>query len=104
MTELHESAARADLSVASDGRVTIPAQVRHEAGIEPGSSLVCYVEHGRVVLEDRRHLLARIQDEVLAAEQAAGHAGSVVDELIAERRAEAAREDAEDLPDSGATA
>ncbi|NKQ59030.1 AbrB/MazE/SpoVT family DNA-binding domain-containing protein [Amycolatopsis sp. K13G38] len=81
------------MSVAPDGRVTIPAQVRRAAGIAAGASLVCYVERGRVVLEDRAHLLARIQDEAIAAKQGAGHTGSVVDELIAERRAEAARED-----------
>jgi len=87
---------RAELSVSADGRVTIPAQLRREAGIQPGSALVCYVENGRVVFEDRGHLLARVQDEVLAAEAAAGHTGSAVEELIAERRAEAAREADED--------
>lgn len=94
MAETQEENARADVSVAPDGRVTIPAQMRHAVGIGPGSSLVCYLENGRVVLEDRRHLVARIQDVVLAAEAAAGRTGSAVDELLAERRAEAAREDA----------
>jgi AbrB family looped-hinge helix DNA binding protein len=75
--------------------VTIPAQVRRAAGIEPGQTLVVYVEGGRVVLEERAHLLARIQDQAISAAAAAGHTGSVVDELIAERRTEAAREDAE---------
>ena len=97
-------AVRAELAVAQDGRVTIPAQVRRAAGIEPGSSLVCYVEAGRVVLEDRRHLLARVQDEVLAAEAAVGRTGSAVDELLAERRAEVAHEAAENDPDHGVTA
>ncbi|HTF47212.1 MAG TPA: AbrB/MazE/SpoVT family DNA-binding domain-containing protein [Pseudonocardia sp.] len=75
--------------------MTIPAQVRRAAGIEPGQTLVVYVEGGRVVLEERAHLLARIQDQAIGAAAAAGHTGSVVDELIAERRTEAAREDAE---------
>lgn len=82
------------MSVAADGRVTIPAQLRHAAGIEPGSHLVAYVERGRVVLEDRAHLLRRVQDEAIAAARAAGHTGSAVDSLISDRRAEAAREDA----------
>ena len=33
------------------GRVTIPAQIRREAGIEAGTPLVVYVEDGRVVIE-----------------------------------------------------
>jgi hypothetical protein len=51
-----------------------------------------YVDYGRVVLEERGHLLARLQDEAIAA---AGHAGSAVDELLADRRVEAARVDEE---------
>jgi hypothetical protein len=47
----------------------------------------------RVVIEERAHLLARIQDEAIAAAAAAGLTGSAVDELIADRRAEAAREE-----------
>lgn len=53
-------------------------------------------ENGRVVIEERAHLLARIPDEAVlaaAAAAAAGHTGSAVDELIAARRTEAARED-----------
>ncbi|SNR55192.1 Antidote-toxin recognition MazE, antitoxin [Haloechinothrix alba] len=93
MTSTEDHSARGDVSVARDGRVTLPAQVRRAAGIGPGTSLVCYVDRGRVVLEDRAHLLTRLQDEAIAAKHAAGHTGSAVDELIAERHAEAARED-----------
>ena len=50
-----------------------------------------YVEDGRLVLEDRRHLLGRIQDRV-ARDAGATEAGSAVDELIADRRVEAHRE------------
>lgn len=94
MAETQGHTAPADVSVAADGRVTIPVQLRHAAGIVPGSNLVAYVERGRVVLEDRAHLLERVQDEAIAAARAAGHTGSAVDSLIADRRAEAAREDA----------
>jgi hypothetical protein len=50
---------------------------------------VVYVEDGRVVIETREQLAQRIRREI--AESWTGE-GSVVDELIADRRAEAARE------------
>ncbi|WP_312029999.1 AbrB/MazE/SpoVT family DNA-binding domain-containing protein [Actinomycetospora sp. TBRC 11914] len=70
------------------GRVTIPAQLRREAGIEVGDTVVVHVEDGRVVVETRAQLAARTRRDVA---RAAG-GGSAVDELLAERRAEAARE------------
>jgi bifunctional DNA-binding transcriptional regulator/antitoxin component of YhaV-PrlF toxin-antitoxin module len=70
--------------------VTIPAQVRRAAGIDVGMPLVVYVEDGRIVIETREQLANRIRRDVAAAWTGAG---SVVDELIADRRAEAARED-----------
>lgn len=77
--------------------MTIPAHVRRAAGIEPGQTLVVYVEAGRVVLEERAHLLARIQHKLITASAERGHTGSVVEELIAERHAEATREDSPEL-------
>lgn len=91
MAKLHEETPRAQLIASPDGRVTIPAPVRRAAGIESGQRLVAYVEDGRVVLEEWGHLLRRVQHRVSAA--TAGRTGNVVDELLAERRAEAARED-----------
>ena len=70
----------------------IPAQVRRELGIGSGSKLVLYVEDGRVVMESQDDLLDRIRREVATSWQ--GEPGSsAADELIAERRAEAATED-----------
>jgi AbrB family looped-hinge helix DNA binding protein len=77
------------LSVNGQGRVTIPAQLRRELGIEPGSPMIAYVDDGRLILEPRAHLIARIQRSARATRT--GY-GSVVDELIADRRAEATRE------------
>jgi Arc/MetJ-type ribon-helix-helix transcriptional regulator len=56
---------------------------------------VAYIDDGRLVIEDRRHLLARLQDEVARLADAGEGTGSVVDELLAERRADAAAEGAE---------
>ncbi len=96
MAHTHHEAPRSEFSATADGRVTIPAQVRRAAGIEPGQTLVVYVECGRVVIEERNHLLGRLQDEAIKAATAAGRLDSAVDELIADRRAEAAREDVDD--------
>jgi len=68
--------------------------MRNELGLVPGSKVVAYLEDGRLIIEDRAHLLARIQDQVIQASAKHGHTGSAVDELLADRRAEAAREDA----------
>jgi AbrB family looped-hinge helix DNA binding protein len=95
MTQAHEERPGVEVAVNAEGRLTIPAQVRRAAGIEPGQAVVVYVEDGRIVIEQRAHLLARIRAEAQAARVATGHTGSVVDEFIAERRAEAAREEAE---------
>jgi AbrB family looped-hinge helix DNA binding protein len=81
-----------EVSVNDQGRVTIPAQIRQELGLAPGSRLVAYVEDGRLVLEERRHLLTRIQDVVARKAEASGATGSAVDELIADRRASVRRE------------
>lgn len=70
--------------------MTIPAQLRREAGIETGTPLVVYVEDGRVVIESRDRLAARVRRELDLSWRGDG---SVVDELIADRRSEASRED-----------
>ena len=73
------------------GRVTIPAQLRRAAGIEVGDTVIVHVEDGRVVVETRAQLAARTRRDVARA----GSGGSAVDELLADRRAELAREQAE---------
>lgn len=53
LTDVHENAPRAEIAATQDGRLTIPVQVRRAAGIEPGATLVLYVEDGRVIIETR---------------------------------------------------
>jgi AbrB family looped-hinge helix DNA binding protein len=90
MTHVPSECPGVEVSVNEQGRVTIPAQMRRAAGIEAGVPLVAYVEDGRVVIETREQLADRIRRDVAAAWTGTG---SVVDELIADRCAEAARED-----------
>jgi AbrB family looped-hinge helix DNA binding protein len=90
VTHSSSEAPSGEVTVNEQGRVTIPAQVRRAAGIETGVPLVVYVEDGRIVIETREQLADRIRRDVAAAWVGEG---SVVDELIADRRAEAARED-----------
>lgn len=85
----------AELQVNPQGRVTIPAPLRSVLGFEPGTTVVAFVEDGRLVLEHRAHVLDRLQNDVLVAAARSGHGGSVVDELLAERRAEAAGEESQ---------
>ncbi|MGH3629973.1 MAG: AbrB/MazE/SpoVT family DNA-binding domain-containing protein [Sciscionella sp.] len=94
MTQIPGENLRAELTATKNGRLTIPAQLRRAAGIEAGRPLVVYVEDARVIIETRRALAERIRRDV--ARTWRGH-GSVVDELLTERRAEAAREDAETI-------
>jgi AbrB family looped-hinge helix DNA binding protein len=76
--------------VTPQGRVTIPAAMRREVGIEVGDTVIVHVEDGRVVVETRDQLAARTRRDVARA----GIRGSVVDELLAERRADAVRDQA----------
>lgn len=74
------------VSVGPKGRVVIPAGIRRELGIEEGSELVALVEGEAVVLVPRSAIKTRLRSLFAAARE------SVRDELIAERRAEAARD------------
>lgn len=77
--------------MSANGRIVIPAAIRRELGLAVGDELTLGVERGRVVIESRANLLRSIQAEVKAA---AGDR-NLVDELIAERRRTAAREERE---------
>lgn len=68
------------------GRVVIPAGIRRELGIEEGSELVALVEGEAVVLVPRSAIKKRLRSIF------ASTADSMRDALIAERRAEAARD------------
>ena len=75
-----------NLQVAQDGRVLIPAEVREAMLISEASTLTARVENGELRMMAPKVALLRIQQLVKKMDK--GH-GSVVDELIVERKAEA---------------
>jgi bifunctional DNA-binding transcriptional regulator/antitoxin component of YhaV-PrlF toxin-antitoxin module len=78
-----------DVTANSQGRVVLPAELRRELGITPDVPMIAYIEDGRLVLETRMHALRRAQTYVTSRVPADV---SLVDDLIAERRAAAAKE------------
>ena len=74
------------VSVGPKGRIVIPAGIRRSLGIEEGSELVALVEGEAVVLVPRSAIKSRLRSIF------AGVGVSMREELIADRRAEAAHE------------
>lgn len=77
-------------------RTTLPPALLAAAGVGPGADLVARVEApGRIVLESPAAILAGLQAAVRQGAPTRGHTRSLVEELLAERAVEAARELAE---------
>ena len=74
--------------VGPQGRIVIPAQFREALDMRAGQILVARADDGRLVLEKREQILARLQDTFAQVPNDV----SLVDELIAERREEARKE------------
>jgi AbrB family looped-hinge helix DNA binding protein len=77
------------LKLGEAGRLVIPAALRREMGVEPGDDLLLRVEEGELRIIGRMQAIRRFQAR---AQQFKKPGESVVDEFIAEREAEAARE------------
>ncbi len=75
------------LRIGAQGRVVLPSAMRHALGIKQGDELAARLDGRRIVLEPREELLRRMQDELRGTRGER----SLVDDLIAERRREAAR-------------
>jgi len=76
-----------ELSVGKQGRIVIPANLRHQLAIEPGTQLVAWVDKGRLIMESKQQLWQSIH-------QACGKTTGLADELINERREAAKKENA----------
>lgn len=73
-------------TVSTKGQVVIPASIRHELGIEPGTRLAMRVEGGRMVMVPQKKLTWRDMRGITAG------GPSMADELIEERRRDLERE------------
>ena len=82
----------AKTKLAPNGRIVIPAAIREQMGFAPGDTLLMDVEDGVLRVESFDARLKRVQDEIA---QYARPGILASDELIAERRAEARREEEE---------
>ena len=71
-----------ELSVGKQGRIVIPASLRHQLAIEPGSELVAWVEDGRLIMETKQQLWESIHQ----AYSMISKKNDLVQELINERR------------------
>ncbi|MBB3349473.1 AbrB/MazE/SpoVT family DNA-binding domain-containing protein [Sphingomonas sp. BK069] len=73
----------------SGGRLQLPSDIRRELGLADGDQVVMRVVDGELHIRPRRDVLKRIQAMLRPY---APVDGSVTDELITERRTEAARD------------
>jgi len=83
--------------MSENGRLSIPAKQRKQLGLEDGGMVVARVECGELRVRPVRAALAELQQKVGAMLAAAGvKPGELLSEqLIADRREEAARGDRE---------
>lgn len=75
------------LTIGPQGRLVIPAAMRHHLGLEPGSVVLVRLEGNALKLERQEAVLDRLRARYA---RAAG-GPSVVDELLAERREDGRR-------------
>ena len=85
-TDTHSTAR---VKVDNQGRLLIPADIREQLGIKAGDRLTLRVEDGELIVLTFRAGIRRAQ-RIAAKYRIPGQ--SLVDELIADRRAEAAAE------------
>jgi bifunctional DNA-binding transcriptional regulator/antitoxin component of YhaV-PrlF toxin-antitoxin module len=79
--------------MAGNGRLVVPASLRQQLGMAKGGRLVASIRDGALVFEPFDIALRRLQDQARAALGPGD--GLMSDELIADRRREAAKEEAD---------
>ncbi|WP_420910695.1 AbrB/MazE/SpoVT family DNA-binding domain-containing protein [Qipengyuania spongiae] len=76
--------------LAAGGRLVVPATLREALGVKPGDQLFMKVADGMLQVWSQQQAIIRAQARL---RDLTGGKRSLVDELLAERRAEAAGED-----------
>jgi len=71
------------------GRIVLPAAIRKEFGLEAGERLTVFTDGGEIRILSRKMALASIRAGIIKQR---GSLDGLLDEFLAERRAEAARE------------
>ncbi|MGE3909966.1 MAG: AbrB/MazE/SpoVT family DNA-binding domain-containing protein, partial [Chloroflexota bacterium] len=82
VTQIQKFRSRA--RIGSGGRLLIPAEIRHQLGLEEGESVNMEVVDGELRIRSFRESIRRVQERVRPYIRPGE---SIVDELIAERRA-----------------
>jgi bifunctional DNA-binding transcriptional regulator/antitoxin component of YhaV-PrlF toxin-antitoxin module len=85
MTQISE---KVEVMIEGQGCVVIPAELCKAIGGVPGGTLIVYVENGKLVLEQRNNILARLRARFSQIPADV----SLSDELIHDRKAEAREE------------
>lgn len=83
---------KARARVGAGGRIVIPAEIRRELGMQEGEPIVMRVENGELRIWTIGEAIRRVQER---AKPYIVPGRLLSDELIAERRAEVAREEEE---------
>jgi bifunctional DNA-binding transcriptional regulator/antitoxin component of YhaV-PrlF toxin-antitoxin module len=91
---LPDGTVRYFLVLGPKGRVLLPAELRGAMGLQEGDVMTAWLKDGEVRMHSHLHGLHKIQIEASSMAKGSVYAS---DELIAERRAEAAKEDEETL-------
>lgn len=84
---------RNEVQLGPQGRLVVPAALRRELGLMPGERLLIRVKDGALILEPRQTVERRLRERFHKVDRQV----SLADALIAERRAEAARDEGVEL-------
>ncbi|MCC5870046.1 MAG: AbrB/MazE/SpoVT family DNA-binding domain-containing protein [Gammaproteobacteria bacterium] len=79
---------RSESTLGKQGRVVIPAHLRHALDLKPGDRLIARQDGDRIVLERPEAVERRLKSRLANIPKGV----SLVDELLADRRAEAVKD------------
>ena len=84
---------QASAKMTENGRLTVPSEMRRQLGLRPGTTVMLEVVDGELRARSVASVMERAR--AMSRELLGDYAGSAVDDLIAERRWEFAKEEAE---------